>query len=144
MRGDLLKGYWGSYQNGINSWIIKSQNVKTRDVKPSLPVSRPPSQILLLWWEMVCPIGPGSHSRGSIDNSKNVFSLWSPEIGFCSVWVTCPSVDQSRWSEEWTVLIGSHWFTVFPLSQSCDQKNKLIIEGGLFHSDYWDRAMGEG
>lgn len=60
------------------------------------------------------------------------------------IWVTCPLVDQSRWAEEWTVVIGSHWFTVLPLTNPVTGKSKILRKDGLFPSDHRAEAMGRG
>lgn len=85
---------------------------------------------------------PGSYT--STHKGGSSFSLQSPKTGFGPIWVTCPLVDQSRWAEERTVVIGSHWFTVLPLTNRVTGKSKILRKDGLFPSDHRAEAMGRG
>lgn len=143
--GDWLKGYWGSCQNWIASWIIKSQNGRKRPVKTSLPAFPHPPR----------PFSSGGrcHARQGPDSWFLHLYTQGGEAAFLSkvlrqdsgpIWVTCPLVDQSRWAEERTVVIGSHWFTVLPLTNRVTGKSKILRKDGLFPSDHRAEAMGRG
>ena len=128
--GDLLKGYSGSYQNWITSWIIKSQNGRKRDVKTSLPASPHPPRPFSSGGRCHAQQGPGSWFLHLYTQSgRNSFSLQSHKTGF--------------WPQ-WTVVIGSHWSTVLPLNQSCDweKQNPEKRRSLPFRPQGWSHGEG--